>query len=168
MYTAGMLLGEQNTDKNGVVIDMSDSRIKAGVLLSSPGDRDGLTLLVSVFFKDYRPNFTTMKMPVLVFAGDKDKSKQLSNKGYKWHTDAYRLSTGPKTLVTLFGGNHNLGGISGYDAAETDDENPERVAIVQRLTWAYLRTALYPEDQAWIKASTVFAEMKGIGLLESK
>ena len=25
----------------------------------------------------------------------------------------------------------------------------ERVAVVQRLTWAYLRTKLYPEDSAW-------------------
>ena len=167
-FTAGMLLGEKNKDKNGVVVDMSDSRIKTGVLLSAPGDRDGLTLLVSIFFKDYNPDFTTMKKPVLVFVGDKDKSKQLTNKGYKWHADAYRLSTGSKSLVTLFGGKHNLGGISGYDAAETDDENPERVAIVERLTWAYLRTALYPDDQAWIKASAAFAEMKGIGLLENK
>jgi len=42
--------------------------------------------------------------------------------------------------------------ISGYDAAETTDENPERAAAVQRLTWAYLRSALYPEDGAWSAA----------------
>ena len=36
-----------------------------------------------------------------------------------------------------------------YDAAETTDENPERVAAVQELTRTYLRTALYPEDPAW-------------------
>ena len=38
---------------------------------------------------------------------------------------------------------HLLGGVSGYDAAETTDEDPERVALVQRLTWV-LRTTLYP------------------------
>jgi hypothetical protein len=45
-----------------------------------------------------------------------------------------------------------LGGVTGYDAAETTDESPERVAVVQRLTWAYLRTTLYPEDRAWPSA----------------
>jgi hypothetical protein len=38
---------------------------------------------------------------------------------------------------------------------ETTDENPERVAAVQRLTWAYLRSALYPEDPAWTTACAV-------------
>lgn len=66
-----------------------------------------------------------------------------------WRADAYRLSPGPKSLFTVFDGEHILGGVSGYDAAETTDENPERVAVVQRLTWAYLRTALSPEDRAW-------------------
>src|ERR1700750_1638353 len=40
-------------------------------------------------------------------------------------------------------------GVAGYDAAETTDEDPERVAAVARLTGAYLRTALYPGDPAW-------------------
>jgi hypothetical protein len=34
-----------------------------------------------------------------------------------------------------------LGGISGYLVTETTDENPERVAAVQRLTCAYLQSA---------------------------
>ena len=36
-----------------------------------------------------------------------------------------------------------FGGMSGYDAKEAGDESPERVAEVQRITWDYLRTALY-------------------------
>jgi hypothetical protein len=51
--------------------------------------------------------------------------------------------------LTLFGAEHSLGGITGYDLKETTDENPERVALIQRLTWAYLRTALDPADSSW-------------------
>ncbi len=42
----------------------------------------------------------------------------------------------PKCLLTLFGAEHGLGGVSGYDVAETTDESPERVAALQRLTFA--------------------------------
>jgi hypothetical protein len=49
----------------------------------------------------------------------------------------------------VFGGEHILGGISGYDAAETTDESPARVEAVAQMTWAYLRTALNPADPAW-------------------
>ena len=45
-----------------------------------------------------------------------------------------------------------LGGISGYLVTETTDENSARVAEVQRLTWAYLRSALYPGDPACAEA----------------
>ena len=56
----------------------------------------------------------------------------------------------------------------GYDAADTTDENPERLALVQRLTWAYLRSAFYPEDPAWEVASTAFAHLSDLGRIESK
>ena len=56
-----------------------------------------------------------------------------------------RSSPGPKSLLTLFGAEHSgLGGVAGYDAAETTDEDPERVAAVARLAWAYLRTGALP------------------------
>ena len=71
-------------------------------------------------------------------------------------------------MFTVFGSGHLLGGISGYDAAETDDENPERVATVQRLTWAYLRSTLYPEDTAWSVACDCLKGLGGLGKVESK
>ena len=61
-------------------------------------------------------------------------------------TEAFALSPGADWLVTLFGGEHLLAGISGCLVTETTDENPGRVAAVQRLTWAYLRSALYPAE----------------------
>jgi len=50
-----------------------------------------------------------------------------------------------------------LGGISGYQVTETTDENPQRVAAVCRLTSAYLRSALDPEDRSWPAARADFA-----------
>lgn len=47
---------------------------------------------------------------------------------------------------------------------ETTDKSPERVAVLERLTWAYLRTALYPKDPAWPTARAVFANTAGAGL----
>ena len=62
-----------------------------------------------------------------------------------------------------------LGGIAGYDAKETDDEDPDRLAITQRMTWAYLRSALYGEDPAWTDACAVLAtHARGLGYVEGK
>ena len=74
-----------------------------------------------------------------------------------WRTDAYALSPGPKSLLTMYGAKHSLGGVSGYDVAESQDQDPERLGVVQRLTWAYLRSALYPSDLAWREATAALA-----------
>ncbi|MFE2992920.1 hypothetical protein [Streptomyces sp. NPDC059262] len=55
-----------------------------------------------------------------------------------WTTDPYTLSSGDRSLLTLFGAQHFLGGISGYEAAETTDESPAHVALVQHVTTVYL------------------------------
>ena len=151
-HTASMLLGARLTDPDdGTEVNLAEPRIKAGVLLAAPG-RGGDAL--SEFAAKNYPFFSTMDFsemttPALVVAGDKDASAHLTVLGPEWHTDPYFLSPGPKSLLTLFGAEHGLGGVAGYDVAETTDESPERVAAVQRLTWAYLRTELYPGDPAW-------------------
>jgi len=149
-HTTALLLGMRVTDPNdGTDVDLADSRVKAGVLLAAPGGSADLAAFASEHYPVLRNNsFAEMTAPALVVAGDKDVSPAFSDR-VDWRADAYFLSPGPKCLLTVFGWEHMLGGVSGYDAAETTDENPERVAAVQRLTWAYLRTALYPEDPAW-------------------
>jgi predicted dienelactone hydrolase len=169
-HTAGMLLGAQLTDGDGTVVDMADSRIKAGVLLTPPGS-GGADLSAWAeenvpFFK--HPSFAEMTTPALVVVGDDDVSPHLTVRGADWHADPYFLSNGPKCLLTVFGAGHGLGGVSGYDAAETTDESPERVAAVQRLTWAYLRTALYPGDSSWLAACAALAEINELGRVECK
>ena len=144
-HTAGMLLGARlvNPD-DGQQIDLVDRRIKAGVLLAAPGDGgaslNAFATQALPYFRE--PSFAEMTTPTLVVVGDQDASKYLCVRGPSWHADPYRLSTGPKSLLTLYGGEHILGGVSGYDAAETTDESPERVATIQRMTLAYLRSTL--------------------------
>jgi len=112
-------------------------------------------------------DFSEMRMRVLVVAGDKDANPNFSER-QDWRIDAYTRSPGPKCLLTIFGGGHILGGISGYDAAETSDEDPERVATVARLTWAYLRSELYPEDPAWPLARAALDEIADLGRVDCK
>ena len=171
-HTASLLLGARLTDPlDGTEVNLAEPRIKAGVLLAAPG-RGGEALTEAVaenypFFST--ADFSRMATPALVVAGDKDPSPHLTVQGADWHTDPYHLAPGPKSLLTLFGAEHGLGGISGYDVAETTDENPERVAVVQRLTAAYLRTELYPGDPSWQAAGDELAAgPEPLGRIESK
>jgi predicted dienelactone hydrolase len=151
-HTAGLLLGARIADPDtGEEPDLTEPRITAGVLLAAPG-RGGEVL--NGWMADIVPFFTTtdfstMTTPALVVAGDKDDSKHFTDVGPDWHTDPYHLAPAPKTLLTLFGAEHLLGGISGYDADETTDENPARVAALAHLTSAYLHTHFQPANHAW-------------------
>jgi predicted dienelactone hydrolase len=170
-HTASLLLGARLTDPDGAEVNLAEPRIKAGVLLAAPG-RGGDALSESAaanypFF--LTTDFSTMTTDALVVAGDKDTSPHLTVAGAGWHADPYVLAPGPKSLLTLFGAEHGLGGISGYDVAETTDENPERVAALQQLTWAYLRSALYPGDSTWQEArDALAAEPNPLGRVEAK
>jgi predicted dienelactone hydrolase len=171
-HTASLLLGAQLTDPHdGTKADLAEPRIKAGVLLAAPGrGGDALTEFAAGNYSFFlTTDFSTMMSPALVVAGDKDTSPHLTVAGPAWHTDPYLLSPGPKSLLTLFGAEHGLGGVSGYDVAETTDENPERVAAVAQLTWAYLRTELYPGDPAWQTArDALTAGPSPFGRVDSK
>lgn len=151
-HTASLLLGARLTDpRDGSVVDLAEPRIGAGVVLAAPG-RGGDAL--TDYVREHWPflsttDFSTMGTPALVVAGDKDASTFLTGMGPDWHADPYHLAPGPKSLLTVFGGEHGLGGISGYDVAETTDEDPARVAAIAELTAAWLRSRLYPGDPAW-------------------
>ncbi|MFC5918620.1 chlorophyllase [Streptomyces pulveraceus] len=171
-FTAALLLGAGLTDPDtGNVVRLVEPRIRAGVLLAAPG-RGG-----EVFngpMAEQWPivggvDFSTMTAPTLVVVGDKDDSRHFTDMGPEWHADPYALSPGPKTLLTLFDAEHGLGGIAGYDAAETTDENPERVAALARLSAAYLRTQLHPGAPAWRIVREALATGPGaMGRVEAK
>ncbi|MER6817347.1 chlorophyllase [Spirillospora sp. NPDC000708] len=168
--TASMLLGARVLDPGGVPgEDLSDPRVKAGVLLALTG-RGGtdLSAFAAEHFPFMNPSFDGMTAPALIVAGDHDRSP-LTTRGPDWFTDPYVLSPKDKTLLTLFGAEHSLGGVAGYEVAETTDENPERVALVQRLTTAYLRGVLHPDGTAWQEArSALENDPRPLGRLESK
>jgi dienelactone hydrolase len=168
--TASTLLGARVLDADGRPgEDFSDARITAGVLLSTTGEGgDDLSPFAAEHFPFMNPTFAAMATPALVVAGDHDDSP-LTTRGPDWFTDPYALSPGPKSLLTLFGGEHGLGGVSGYDAAETTDESPERVALLQRVTSAYLRSALGIDDADWTAVRAELADAgTPLGRLESK
>ncbi|WP_433579275.1 alpha/beta hydrolase family protein [Nocardia brasiliensis] len=148
--TVGMLLGARVIGADGTPgPDLTDRRVKAGVLLATTG-RGGADLspFAAEHFPFMSPDFDQLRTPTLVIAGDHDQSA-LSTRGPDWFTDVYTDSPGARSLLTLFGGEHMLGGIHGYHAADTTDENPDRVALVRRAAWAYLRDALALDATAW-------------------
>ncbi|WP_331772149.1 chlorophyllase (plasmid) [Embleya sp. NBC_00888] len=167
--SASALLGARVLDADGVPgEDMSDPRVKAGVLLALTGLGDDLTPFAVEHLPFLRPSFDAMTTPALIVAGDHDQS-HLSTRGPDWFTDPYTHSPGDKSLLTLFGAEHSLGGIPGYEVAETTDESPARVALIQRFTTAFLRSALYPEDTDWKTAVAALEDAADpLGTLRSK
>ncbi|GHF11798.1 hypothetical protein GCM10014715_79390 [Streptomyces spiralis] len=171
-FTAGLLLGTGINDPDtGEQVSLIESRIKTGVLLAAPGrGGDALTGYMAKQTPFFRTtDFSTMTTPTLVVAGEKDSLTHFTDLGPVWFTDPYTFAPSPKTLLTLFGAQHGLGGIAGYDAAETTDENPDLVAALGRLTTAYLRSRLHPGDTAWQRACDALAtDPHPVGRVESK
>lgn len=168
-HTVAMLAGMSVADPvSGEVVTLTDERFRAFVMFGTPG----AGVDIAPWGKEHYPvlggsDFSQMQARVLVVAGDKDANPNFSER-QDWRFDAYTQSPGPKCLLTIFGGGHILGGISGYDAAETSDEDPERVATVARLTWAYLRSELYSEDPAWSLARAALDEITDLGRVDCK
>ncbi|MEV7889013.1 alpha/beta hydrolase family protein [Streptomyces sp. NPDC002817] len=171
-FTAALLLGAGLTDPDtGNLVHLAEPRIKAGVLLAAPG-RGGEAFngpMAQQWPIIGAVDFSTMTTPALIVAGDKDDPQHFTDMGPDWHTDPYTLAPAPKTLLTLFDAEHGLGGIAGYDAAETTDENPERVTALAHLTASYLHTQLHPGAPTWQTArEALLTGRNPIGQAESK
>ncbi|MFE2977423.1 alpha/beta hydrolase family protein [Streptomyces sp. NPDC059258] len=167
--TAGILVGLRVTDpETGVAEDLSDARVMASIQLAAAGKGGGE---LTPFAYDNLPwlrdqDFSHITAPGLVVAGDKD-DLPLTTRGPAWTTDPYTLSHGNRSLLTVHGGEHFLGGISGYRSAETTDENPDRAALVQQVTLAYLRHITGTDHTDWNNARAALTEHP-LGHLESK
>lgn len=149
--TVSSLLGMQVLDPaDPRAKDLSDPRIKAGVVIGAPGSGHDL----ADWARENYPvmqylDFSTMTGTRLIVTGDKDLNPYFSAR-VSYRSDAFTLSPeANKTLLTFFGAEHIYGGVSGYDAAETSDENPHRVATLRALVWSYLRSQLFTGDDAW-------------------
>lgn len=167
--TAAMLMGARslNTKRRCVT---PDKRIKVGVLLAAVGrGGDDLSEFARQNYPDIGLDFSTMTTRNLVVFGDQDENPHLTVRGADWHADPYHQSPGSDVLLTHIGGKHGLGGIAGYDAKETDDEDPDRLAITQKLTLAYIRSALYDGDDSWNQAcETLVTHASHIAYIEQK
>jgi len=168
--TASALLGARILDAEGNAgEDMSDPRVAAGVLLALAGTGgENLTPFAAAMFPFMNPRFDTMTTPALITAGDHDQSL-LSTRGPDWWTDAYTLSPGEKSLLTLFGAEHSQGGIHAYGGIpQTTAESPALLALVQRITTAYLRSALSVDEASWPAACDALAQdADPVGRLQS-
>lgn len=167
---ASMLAGARVVDAEGNPgPGRADPRVKAAVLLALAGTGGAnLTPFAAENFPFMSPDFADLKTPSLIVAGDHDDSP-LTVRGPDWFTDGYRLSPGATDLLTLFGAEHSLGGIPGYNDTETTDESPERVALGQQATLAYLRTALGLDENAWPAVrETLAATSDPRGKIDSK
>jgi predicted dienelactone hydrolase len=152
--TASALIGARIIDADGNVGEsMRDERIQAGVLFAVAGTGgENLTPFAAEHFSFMNPDFEQMAPPALIVAGDEDQSP-LSSRGPDWWTDAYHYSPGQKALLTLAGAQHMMGGIAGHSTHETTDWSPDRVALLQHASAAYLLDALGLDGARWIKAS---------------
>jgi dienelactone hydrolase len=159
--TASRLLGARTLAPAGRADEsFSDPRIMLGVLLAAGGrGGDSLSEFATTNLNYLSSSFAELETPTLVVAGDDDHSP-LTVRGPEWYSDAYHDSPGARCLLTLLGGQHMLGGISGFEAAETTDENPDRVAIVQRMSWAWLRSNFYSGDAAWDDARAALESLQ--------
>jgi len=140
-HTVQALLGARTTDPaTDEMVDLSDARILAGIIIAGPGggDRD-LTPEAQIHHRYLDVDWSTMSPPALILAGDQD-APGMSTRDWRWHLDPYERSrAGNKCLALLHGADHYLGGIQGPGRAATSDESPERVSYIHRLTLRYLQ-----------------------------
>lgn len=144
-------------------------RVKAAVLLALTGTGgEDLSSFARQNFPFMSPDFTQLRTPSMVVAGEDDDSP-LTLRGPDWFTDGYRLAPNVTDLLTVFGAEHSLGGINGHHDTHTTDESPERVLLVQQATTAYLRTALAIDKDAWSTLrARLAAEAAPLGRIETK
>lgn len=168
--TVAMLAGMKVTDPaTGKVVDAAEPRLKARVIIGAPGGPEGFNGAARQHYPVLAAgNFSTMTLPALIVNGDQDINLMFSDMD-NWRADAYYQSPGAKDLLTVFGAEHIFGGISGYDARETSDENPERVAFVCESILAYIRSAFDASDSSWEQTKKNLNGVQGaLGSIESK
>jgi predicted dienelactone hydrolase len=148
--SASALVGARVIRADGAASEsFKDERVKAAVLLAltGTGGKD-LSPFAQENFPFMNPDFSDLTTPSLVVAGGSDDSP-LSVRGPDWFTDGFRLAPGVTDLLTLTDAEHSLGGINAYSDTHTTDENPDRVALIQRASTAYLRSTLSVDEAAW-------------------
>lgn len=143
-FTCSLLLGARLQGEA-----FSDPRIRAGLLLAAPG-RGGadLTPEYAERFAFFDVDFSGITIPTLVVCGA-DDDPHFTPRGPEWHADAFHDAPGADALLTINGVGHGLGGIAGWDARETEAEDPDALEATCRLTLAWLRSTFAIEPAVW-------------------
>jgi len=140
-HTVAALIGATIRDPDSKAwLVLSDERFKGAVLLAPPG-AGGADL--SPDWKLRAPyldmDWSTMHRSALVMTGALDASP-MTVRDAAWHEDPYwRSPAGGKVLVVLKNAGHYLGGILGVRRTEVDDEDAERLRVVQAKTLDYMK-----------------------------
>jgi predicted dienelactone hydrolase len=151
-HTCSLLLGGRLQGE-----DLSDPRIRAGILLATPGRGADLTPEHAKRFHFFDLDFSGIEVPTLVVCGAED-NPHFTPRGPEWHADAFHDAPGADALLTINGVGHGLGGIAGLDARETEVEDPEALEATRRLTLAWLRTQFGIEQDAWRQSQAALTE----------
>lgn len=148
-HTCSLLLGGRLQGE-----DFSDPRICAGILLATPGrGGDNLKPEHAQRFPFFDVDFSAIELPTLVVCGAED-DPHFTPRGPEWHADVFHDAPGADALLTINGVGHGLGGIAGFDAKETEVEDPDALEATRRLTLAWLRRLFAIEQDAWIQSQT--------------
>ncbi|WP_127105211.1 alpha/beta hydrolase family protein [Pararhodobacter zhoushanensis] len=152
-FTGGLLLGARLQGES-----FAHPRIRAGILLAAPG-RGGadLTPESAARFPFFDVDFSAITIPTLVVIGAQD-APRFTPRGAEWHADAFHDAPGAEALLTIEGVGHGLGGVAGWDARETEVEDPDALEATRRLTLAWLRSALAVAPDAWTESQSALAE----------
>ncbi len=155
-HTSSLLLGARLEGE-----DFSDPRISAGLLLAAPGrgGRD-LTPASAARFPFFDVDFSPITAPLLVVCGAED-NPHFTPRGPEWHADAYHDAPGAEALLTIAKVGHGLGGIAGWDAKETECEDPDALETTRRLSLAWLRKSLGLGESDWLVGRRVLSSTMG-------
>ena len=144
-------------------LNKPEPRIKSGVILvglrNATGGRDISETVKTAYIPCYGGESAKTERQALVVYGDENVGPHLTTRGPDLYGDSYLCAPGKRDQLVLKEARHGLGGVSGWDAAETKDESPELLGTVQRTTWAYLMSALSEGDETWSEACKVFKEL---------
>ncbi|MFC0203597.1 alpha/beta hydrolase family protein [Novosphingobium soli] len=139
-HTAALAMGARVEDQDQPA---PTGRFRAAVLLSPPGNWEGLTAQWQQRGPYMKVDWTGLRGPVLMVNGTADTTP-LTDQGPAWHDDGFRLARADADacLMHVEGAGHYLGGIDSVLRGPQGDATPERRARVFAAVTAFLDAAV--------------------------
>jgi dienelactone hydrolase len=144
-HTAALTMGAR---VEGMAVQPT-SPYRAAVLLSGPGNWDGMTPEWQVRANYLKVDWSGLRGPTLMINGTADTGP-MSDRGATWHDDGYKLAGSGRNvcLMHVEGAGHYLGGIDSALRPPSGDTTPERRATVLQATIVFLDHFLGRETPA--------------------